>query len=111
MVLKKIAEGVSRRRIAKGADVSLGTVQNVLLGDTEIKNSTLEKFSRYFGKTVEQSPDQGEPKVIVPAPDAESLKDKYIALLEEKVKSMEEERKWTGKERRVEGPPPVRAAK
>ncbi len=48
LVQKEIDNGVSRRRLASLVGVSLGTVQNVLLGDTEIKNSTLEKFSRYF---------------------------------------------------------------
>ncbi|MFA6290139.1 MAG: helix-turn-helix transcriptional regulator [Victivallales bacterium] len=52
LVEKEIEKGVSRRELARRVGVSLGTVQNVLLGDIEIKNSTLNKFSRYFGEPI-----------------------------------------------------------
>lgn len=48
LIEREIEKGVSRRALASRVGVSLGTVQNILYGDTEIKNSTLEKFARYF---------------------------------------------------------------
>jgi transcriptional regulator with XRE-family HTH domain len=72
-VEKEIKKGVSRRKLAQLVGVSLGTVQNVLLGDTEIKNSTIDKFSRYFGTRLD----------AIPQAAAENWKDKYISCMEE----------------------------
>lgn len=55
MIEQELKKGTSRRRLASLVGVSLGTVQNILLGDTEIKKSTLDKFSRYFNLPIEQS--------------------------------------------------------
>lgn len=54
LIEQEIGKGVSRRLLAKRVGVSLGTVQNILLGDTEIKNSTLAKFSAYFRRPIGQ---------------------------------------------------------
>jgi len=77
---KEIEKGVSRRRLAALVGVSLGTVQNVLLGDTEIKNSTIEKFSRYFGTSLAAAPHN----------EIENWKNKYISCLEDLNKARKE---------------------
>lgn len=53
LINRELEKGVSRREIARRCGVSLGTIQNILLGDTEIKNSTLEKISDYFKVQIE----------------------------------------------------------
>lgn len=53
LINRELGKGVSRRELARRCGVSLGTIQNILLGDTEIKNSTLKKISDYFKVEIE----------------------------------------------------------
>lgn len=64
LVEKEISKGLSRRAVASKVGVSLGTVQNVLYGGTELKNSTLAKFSAYFKTPVENPTAQPTPNDI-----------------------------------------------
>lgn len=49
LIEEELNKGVSRRSLAKNIGVSLGTIQNILIGDTELMNSTYVKFINYFG--------------------------------------------------------------
>ena len=69
LVQKEIDKGVSRRELARRCNVSLGTIQNVLLGDTEIKNSTLEKISLYFKVQTDR------PAIAIPSNNQATLRD------------------------------------
>ena len=61
-------KGISLREIARRSGVSMGTIQNILIGDTETRRSSLEKLARYFGKSI-------EPSLIPSPPDAPTLRD------------------------------------
>ena len=61
-------KGISLREIARRSGVSMGTIQNILIGDTETRRSSLEKLARYFGKPI-------EPSLLPPSPDAPTLRD------------------------------------